>query len=135
MKVFFTTLLVTISVVGFSQDRRPLETKPIPRNYNDSLFKIKLKEKLAEIDTANGKLRLPQTLRAAPNGLQAPEPKMPTLKLETTGKYLGNNGKGADIYAMSPDNMPCLVPDSTFQSRMPVSRLNSTLKLLDKKEK
>jgi hypothetical protein len=44
------------------------------------------------------------------------------LKLRVTPEYKGNNGKGADIYAMQPYNMPCLVPDSTFHSRMPVKR-------------
>jgi hypothetical protein len=37
------------------------------------------------------------------------------------GKYLGQNEKGDGIYAMSPDNMPCLVPGAGFQSNMPVA--------------
>jgi hypothetical protein len=44
------------------------------------------------------------------------------VRIKLRPKYLGNNGKGADIYAMMPHNMPCLVPDSTFRSSMPVLR-------------
>jgi hypothetical protein len=45
---------------------------------------------------------------------------MPVIKQKLSPKYSGNNGKGADVYAMMPYNMPCLVPDSTFRSSMPV---------------
>ena len=44
------------------------------------------------------------------------------VRLKLRAEYQGNNGKGADIYAMQPYNMPCLKPDSTFQSRMPVAQ-------------
>jgi hypothetical protein len=42
------------------------------------------------------------------------------LRIKLQPKYLLNNGKGADVYAMMPYNTPCLVPDSTFRSNMPV---------------
>ena len=42
------------------------------------------------------------------------------LQLPLKGKYIGPNGRGAEIYAMQPDNMPCLVPGKTFNSNMPV---------------
>ncbi|HEX8333834.1 MAG TPA: hypothetical protein VF622_14525 [Segetibacter sp.] len=45
---------------------------------------------------------------------------MGVLKLESKGIYKGNNGKGSDFYVYEPDNMPCLKPDSTFHSNMPV---------------
>ncbi len=45
---------------------------------------------------------------------------MPVLLLELSKKYMGSNGKGADVYAMMPYNMPCIIPDSTFRSNMPV---------------
>ena len=50
------------------------------------------------------------------------------LRLKLTPEYKGNNGKGADIYAMQPYNMPALVPDSTFHSRMPVKGAATTSK-------
>ncbi len=34
-------------------------------------------------------------------------------------KYLGNNGKGFNIYESQVDNMPILVPDSTNRNIMP----------------
>ncbi len=43
------------------------------------------------------------------------------LKLPLTATYEGNNEKGADIFAMKPYNMPCIVPDKTFKSNMPVA--------------
>lgn len=43
------------------------------------------------------------------------------LKLPLTATYEGNNGKDADIFAMQPYNMPCIVPDKTFISNMPVA--------------
>jgi hypothetical protein len=46
------------------------------------------------------------------------------VKIQLKRKYLSNNGQGADIYAMMPYNMPCLVPDSTYSSNMPVTNLN-----------
>ena len=45
--------------------------------------------------------------------------RMPIKKIENKGVYRYNNGKGFDVYTMQADNMPCLVPDSTFQSRFP----------------
>jgi hypothetical protein len=44
------------------------------------------------------------------------------LRIELKRKYLGNNGKGADVFAMMPYNMPCIVADSTFRSNMPVMK-------------
>jgi hypothetical protein len=41
-----------------------------------------------------------------------PRNSMPVVTFKTRGKYQGSNGAGADIYAMEPDNMPCLVPKS-----------------------
>jgi hypothetical protein len=49
------------------------------------------------------------------------DPSMPVLKPKLTARYLGSNGKGADVYAMMPYKMPCLVPDSTFVSKMPIA--------------
>lgn len=43
------------------------------------------------------------------------------LKFPLKGNYLGTNDKGDHIYAMYPDNMPCLVPGKSFKSNMPIA--------------
>jgi len=50
-----------------------------------------------------------------------PQQPMAVLKLPLKGKYLGSNEMGSEIYAMEPDNMPCLVPGKTFKYNMPVA--------------
>ena len=37
--------------------------------------------------------------------------------------YKGNNGKGFDIYESKVDNMPMLVPDSSYSYNMPVAKM------------
>jgi len=67
-----------------------------------------------------------------PLTLSAPMPDTPreesnrkgVLKMPLKGRYMGSNGKGADIYAMTPDNMPCLVPQRSFRSNMPIAENN-----------
>ena len=44
------------------------------------------------------------------------------LKLPLAGTYKANNGKGSDVFAMQPGNMPCIVPDKTFTSNMPIAK-------------
>jgi hypothetical protein len=54
------------------------------------------------------------------------------------GVYLGDNGRGDEIYAMQPDNMPCLVPGKRFVSEMPIvgmEKNDKNLPLLQKPEK
>lgn len=43
------------------------------------------------------------------------------LRLKLTKEYVGSNRNGANVYAMMPYNMPCIMPDSTFHSNMPVA--------------
>jgi hypothetical protein len=50
------------------------------------------------------------------------------LKVPLTATYEGNNGKGADIFAMQPYNMPCIVPDKTFKSNMPLAETGNSEK-------
>lgn len=65
------------------------------------------------------------------------------LKVPLTATYEGNNEKGADIFAMQPYNMPCIMPDKTFSSNMPVAEtgkwdkgfVSPFKKLQDNKEK
>ncbi len=49
------------------------------------------------------------------------------LRLKLTKEYVGNNRNGANVYAMMPYNMPCIMPDSTFYSNMPVSGFNGKI--------
>lgn len=60
--------------------------------------------------------------KIAINGVPRKQYNMPVLALESKGVYKGNNGMGSDIYTYSPDNMPVLKPDSTYQTSMPVIR-------------
>ncbi|HEX8460322.1 MAG TPA: hypothetical protein VF623_02785 [Segetibacter sp.] len=43
------------------------------------------------------------------------------INIPMTGKYLGLTTNGDSLYAMSPDNMPCIVPGKTFKSNMPIA--------------
>ena len=52
---------------------------------------------------------------------KTPPADMSVIKIPLKGEYTRNNGKGANIYSMQPYNMPCLVPDSTFLSKMPIA--------------
>jgi hypothetical protein len=60
-------------------------------------------------------------------------------QIPINGVYIGENGKGDEIYAMQPDNMPCLVPGKSFASEMPVLGMEkldkSNLPLLKKGDK
>lgn len=42
------------------------------------------------------------------------------VKIGVSKEFVSNNGMGSDVYKMKPYNMPCLIPDSTFHSNMPV---------------
>jgi hypothetical protein len=61
-----------------------------------------------------------------PFGLKITEPevmienKMPVLKIESTEEFIGNNGKGFDIYLLKPGNMYCLKPNASHIKNMPV---------------
>ncbi len=63
---------------------------------------------IAKFKEQRQKQRLPYN--GIPNALtQKPAP----------DRYIGNNGKGQDIYQSQLDNMPILKPDSSFYSTMP----------------
>lgn len=47
--------------------------------------------------------------------------KMPTLIIDNKGVYERNLGNGLDLYSMNIDKMPCISPDSTFQSNMAIT--------------
>ena len=76
-------------------------------------------------------------LKSLPEAIEVPEPEQPTggvLKIPLKRKFLGNTPKGDRVYAMQPDNMPCLVPRSSFKSNMPVARKKKDLRLNDEEQ-
>ncbi len=112
MKLYLIFFFIVIGFNAFSQTtdmykRKPWENNKTLKDLPDS---IKKRFKLS-------------------NKVIADSPKvrnsMPVLKLKSQRNYRGNNGRGADIYALSPDRMPCLTPDSTFRSTMPVKNYSS----------
>ncbi len=50
---------------------------------------------------------------------------MSVLRLKLTKEYVANNRNGADVCTMMPYNMPCIMPDSTFRSDMPVTNFKT----------
>ena len=65
-------------------------------------------------------------IRIKPNNNSLKKPfgskhKMPTLIIDNNGVYERNLGNGLDLYSMTLDKMPCVSPDSTFQSKMAIT--------------
>lgn len=42
------------------------------------------------------------------------------FKVPLTGTFIKNTGKGTNLYTIDLYNMPCVTPDKTFASNMPV---------------
>jgi len=65
-------------------------------------------------------------IRMKPNNNSLKKPfisknQMPTLIIDNKGVYDRNLGNGFDLYSMNLDKMPCISPDSTFQSKMAIT--------------
>ena len=65
-------------------------------------------------------------IRIKPNNNSLRKPfvskhQMPTLIIDNKGVYDRNLGNGLDLYSMNMDKMPCVSPDSTFQSKMAIT--------------
>ena len=103
--LFMLFLLLAIGLPAFSQIEKTYRNKSLTPVSKKLGFKLSYNNEPVE----NSKVVLPNE----------PKNKMPVLELSSTGVFKANNGKGADIYAYSPDNMPVLKPDSTFRSNMP----------------
>lgn len=122
-------LALLIMFVGSSaavnaQSENFLKRKP----WEEAKLKMLLRDTLSKINPApNYKLVVPQQTK---NGV---------YHIPINGVYIGENGKGDEIYAMQPDNMPCLVPGKSFASGMPVLGMEmldkSNLPLLKKGDK
>jgi len=72
--------------------------------------------------------QLPQNDNLPVEPLQPQKEDAGVMKLDTKGKFSGMNNKGDRIYAMTPDNMPCLVPGESFKSNMPVAGVEKNSK-------
>ena len=78
---------------------------------------LKQKNSLILYDTLP-KLKSKKPLLILPNLKQTQ--KMPTVMLQNNGAYIGKLRQGFNLYRMNLDNMPCLVPDSSYTSKMPL---------------
>jgi hypothetical protein len=111
-KSMITCLLLLLSGVVFSQ------TLNTPKSLNDLEKQKDLTNKLRNsLSNANGTNSAPEIVYVEK---QQKDPGV--MRIPLKGKFIGNNKAGADIYAMLPYKMPCLVPDSTFAANMPVKK-------------
>lgn len=115
MKVLFaiTILSIACSIKGKAQIndqfRNKLWEEYKNKKLNTDIFRLDRKK-----DSA---------LRLSPEAEKSQKPEQPDVSVITIpikGKYIGSNGKGDEVFAMEPDNMPCLVPGKTFKAAMPV---------------
>jgi len=125
MKAILFLVLVIFSVKTVNaQYENIMKRKP----WEDAKLKMLLRDSLSKINPVpNYNYSMPQQTK---NGV---------YQIPIKGVYLGDNGRGDEIYAMQPDNMPCLVPGKSFSSNMPVAgseKLDKNqLPLLQKGEK
>lgn len=111
MKIFFILLAALFySVYAKAQQTNIFKNKPWEDFRKKELLSQKLKSIHPVID--NDKYYQPSPIEKNHNGV---------LKIPLTGTYAANNGKGAYICTMQPYNMPCMVPDKTVTSNMPVA--------------
>ncbi len=111
MKVSFILLAALFYTVhAKAQQNNIFKNKPWEDFRKKELLTQKLKQMNPIID--NDKYSQPLVTEQNHKGV---------LKIPLTSTYEGNNGKAADIYAMQPYNMPCIVPDKTFTSNMPIA--------------
>jgi hemolysin activation/secretion protein len=117
-------LFLLLTARGYSQTSGSEEAPSTEKNNRVETIREHLLQQQKENDKANGVLRLPKSLpRSVPPQKANPSDnnRMPVKRYKLKGEFLHNNGKGSDVYAVKPDNMPCLVPDSTFRPRTPVA--------------
>ncbi len=97
-----TLLIIASSFIAFNcvaQEQPDLQKLGRP---------YKLQKKQLPIDT----IVLPKYKLVMPNAM--------TVDLGKA-QLAGNNGQGQNIYVLPVDKMPCLKPDSTFRSNMPIA--------------
>ena len=118
MKPFFVGMLILLSGRLFSQ---------VDLSYPSGRWQEGKKTAL-RMDTLTSANR-PKVL-IAPGASPA---RMPTRLIENKGVYQYNNRRGFDVYSMKIDNMPCLTPDSTFQSHLPGADISARKNLFKRR--
>ena len=112
MKAYFFLLIAMFYIVhAKAQQNNIFKNKP----WEDFRKKALLTQKLNQMNVESNNNKNKSAL------LVEEQDDKSVLKLPLTADYEANNGKGADIFAMQPYNMPCIVPDKTFRSNMPVA--------------
>ncbi len=118
MKFFFIFIAVVLySLHGKAQQNNILKNNPMEDFKRKELLTQKLKQMQSETNNHISPV-IPEKVQTNNS----------VVKIPLTSTYAGNNGKGADIYNMQPYNMPCLVPDKTFSSNMPVAENEKAVK-------
>jgi hypothetical protein len=117
-------MFVAASSAVYAQSDNFLIRKP----WEEAKLKMLLRDSLSKINSVpDYKMVMPQQTK---NGV---------YEISNNGVYIGENGKGDEIYAMQTDHMPCLVPGKSFASNIPVSGMEkldkSNLPLLRKGDK
>ncbi|MDQ6815379.1 MAG: hypothetical protein M3040_16715 [Bacteroidota bacterium] len=98
-------IMVGSGVAVKAQYENLMKRKP----WNEAKLKMLLRDKLSKVNPlSHYKYEVPQQTK---DGVS---------HIPITGAYIGDNGNGDGMYAMQPDNMPCLVPGKGFTSKMPV---------------
>lgn len=120
--------LLIMSVASSSAVNAQSDNLSKRKPWEEAKLKLLLGDTLSKINPVpNYKYAMPQQTK---NGV---------YQIPLTGVYIGDNGKGDEVYAMQPDNMPCLVPGKRFTSNMPVLGMEmldkSNLPFLKKGEK
>lgn len=106
--IFFATAIFSSAVVS-AQINDMYKRKP----WEETKYNLLLK------DTLNRLFAVPPAIKNIHGKNQEG-----VYKLPLKGLYLGENGNGDRIYAMQSDRMPCLVPDKSFASNMPVASVS-----------
>lgn len=119
MKLFFvlSLVLIVLSSTLYAQSNGDLDNKLMDEYRKKQSLNEKFKSLPNKITPPKFNFRDMPPLIDRPIKNETPS----VLKLPLKGKYIGPNGMGAEIYAMQPDNMPCLVPGKTFHTNMPVA--------------
>ena len=109
MKQLFLSVIILSAFEANAQQENIYKRKPWEQAKNQTLNNLKNNNLVPEV---------------TPTNKQEEQDEQGVYKLPLTGKLLGKNEHGDDIYAMTPDNMPCLVPKKTKQN-MPVTGLQN----------
>lgn len=113
--MFFMKISVTLLAVLFYSCSANAQQKNIFKNkpWEDLKKKQELDQKLKSLN--------PQYKSVDLAGLPADGPvDNSVLKIPLTSTYTGKAGHGTDLYKINGYNMPCIAPDSSFASNMPV---------------